>query len=253
MWIDRIALSAALAALVTPAAAGYAHTPFHDRPFEVADLALRVLEGEAVPVPTDDVPLAAAVAAFLLVSEVGVAEAYEEAVEGEEEDEDDDEGDAYAAAHALLQTVKPWIAAVPQDADLTDMVARLDALMPTQERPAVMDADPEAGEVVAQALVGQLERAANADLYLGRDLARAMETVSQMAAHGCAIDEAARPRWFEIAALYYEDALEAPLSVMAAEPAERIEADLEALQAGDLSVCDDMGDAFVTARRTLFP
>ncbi|ETX27817.1 hypothetical protein [Roseivivax isoporae] len=257
MWSDRLVLGAALTALAGPALADYAHAPFHDRPFEVADLALRVLDGEAVPVPQDDVPLAAAVAAFLLVSELGVAEAYEEAVEGEEEEEGEDEGEAegdpYGAAHALLQTVKPWIAAVPQDAELADLVARLDALMPTPERPDVMDADPEAGEVVAQALVGQLERAADADLYLGRDLGRALDTVSRLATDGCATDEAARPRWFEITALYYEDALEAPVSVMAAEPAERIEADLDALLSGDLSGCDSIGDAFTTARESLFP
>lgn len=257
MWTDRIALSAALAALMTPAAAGYGHAPFHDRPYEVADLALRVLDGEAVTLPTDDAPLAAAVAALLLVSELGVAEAYEEIFEDEDEDEADEdeaeEGDAYANAYAQLQAVRPWIAVLPEDAELSDLVARLDALMPTPEQPAVMDADPEAAEVVAQALVGQLERVANADLYLGRDLSRAMETVSQLAAHGCAYDEADRPRWFQIAALYFEDALEAPLSVMAAEEAESIEDGFDALLNGDMAACDAVGAAFVDARERLFP
>lgn len=255
MWTDRIALSAALAALVTPAAASYANAPFQDRPFEVADLALRVLEGKAVTPPTGDAPLAAAVAAMLLVSELGVAEAYEEIFEAEDEDESDEaeEGDPYAKAYAQLQAVRPWIAVLPQDADLADLVARLDALMPTAEQPAVMDADPEAAEVVAQALVGRLERVANADLYLGRDLSRAMQTVSQLAAHGCAHDEAARPRWFQIAAHYFEDALEAPLSVMAAEEAERIEDGFDALLDGDMAACGAVGMAFVDARERLFP
>ncbi|SDE03962.1 hypothetical protein [Ruegeria marina] len=253
MWTDRIALSAALAALMMPAWADYANAPFHDRAYEVADTALRVLEGEAVAVPTEDAPLAAAVAALLLISEVGLAEAFEEAVEGDDEEEDASNGDGYANAYALLQTVRPWVAAVPSDAEIVDLMGRLDALMPTAERPEKLDADPEAAEVVAQALVGQLERAANADLYLGRDLARAMATVSQLAAHGCAYDEAVRPRWFEIAALYFEDALEAPLSVMAADPAEQIEDGLERLRDGDLSACDSVGKAFVDAKERLFP
>lgn len=249
----RSALSLALAAAVSPAVAGYAHQPFHDRPLEVADLALQVLEGAPVPVPVPvpgDGPLAAAVAALLLVSELGLAEAYEEAVEAGAGEEG---RAAYAAAHGLLQTVKPWIAALPQDAELTDLLARLDALMPGPERPAALDADPEAAEVLAQALVGRLERVADADLYLGRDLGRAMETVAQLAVQACASDPAARPRRVQIGALYFEDALEAPLSVLAAGPGERIEEGFAALHAGDLSVCGDMEDAFLAAHRMVFP
>jgi hypothetical protein len=118
MWTDRIALGAALAALVTPAVATYANAPFQDRPYEVADLALRVLDGEELMPPTGDMSLAAAVAAMLLVSELGVAEAYEGIFEAEDEDESDEaeEGDPYAKAYAQLQVVRPWIAALPQDA-----------------------------------------------------------------------------------------------------------------------------------------
>ncbi|SMX33100.1 hypothetical protein [Maliponia aquimaris] len=252
MWTDRIALGAALSALMTPALASYANMPFHDRPFAVADLALRVLDGEAVALPTEDLPLVAAVASLLLVSELGVAEAYEEAVE-DGDDGDDTEGDAYAAAYALFQTVRPWIDAVPQDAELADLVARLDALMPTAQRPQALDADPEAAEVIAQALVGRLERAANADLYLGRDLPRALETVAQLAAQGCAQVEDAQPRWFRVAALYFEDALEAPMSVMAADQAERIEDGFEALLDGDLTACATVSLAFTETRERLFP
>ena len=247
MWSDRAFLSIALAALVTPAAANYAQSPFHERPFEIADLALTVLDSkEPVTVPTDDVPLAAAVAAFLLISELGLAEAFEEAVE-EKEDE------AYAKAYALLQTVWPWVAAVPQDAEVEDLMARLAALMPTAERPERLDADPEAAEVMAQALVGQMERAANVDLYLGRDLARAIDTVARLAAEGCARGAEERARWFEVTAIYFEDALEAPLSVMASEEAEAIEEGIEALQAGDLSACEVVTLAFDQANRRLFP
>lgn len=241
-----LALAVTPALAPAPAAADYTHAPFHDRPFEVGDTALRVLAGAPVPVPEGDVPLAAAVAALLLLSEVGLAEAFEEAVEGGDEED-------YRAAHALLQTLRPWVEAVPQDAETADLMARLDALMPSPDRPERLDADPEAAEVVAQALVGRLERAADADLYLGRDLGRAMETVAELAAEGCRVADAARERRFEIAALYFEDALEAPLSVVAPDEAEAIEEGLDALRAGDLSACDAVGGAFADARQRLIP
>lgn len=260
MWTERIALGVTLAGLATQATADYAHAPFHDRPVDVADLALRVLDGEAVAVPSDDVPLAAAVAAMLLISERGLAEAYEEAVGGDDDaDEDGDdgageeEGDAYASAHATLEAARPWIVAVPQDAELADLLTRLESLMPTPERPASLDADPEAAEVLAQALVGQLERAADADLYLGRDLGRALDTVAGIAAQGCAAAPDARPRLFEVAALYFEDALEAPLSVMTPDAAGRIEDGFEAAPDGDAAVCDTLVAAFGETRERLFP
>lgn len=262
MWIDRIASAAGLAALAVPAAADYARAPFQDRPLEVATLAFRVLEGEAVEVPAEDIPLAAAVASFLLISELGLAEAYEEAVGGgEDEDEEEigeegEEPDAYIVAYALLQAIRPWIAAVPQNPDLVELTARLDALLPTPERPAKLDSDPEAAEVVAQALVGQLESAANADLYLARDLQRAMDTVSAIAATGCASGQTDRTHTIRAAAVYFEDSLEAPLSVMAAEPAERIEDALDLLlgDEGDATrACVDLAAAFADAKRIMFP
>lgn len=261
MWTKRLVPLTICAAWAAPACADYTHAPFHDRPFEVAKLALAVLDDPDVPVPAHDTPLVAAVAALLLVSEIGLAEAFEEAVGGDDDDDDDEvddalDNDGYATAYGLLKTIKPWFAAIPQSSESRDLIARLDALMPTPERPAKLDSDPEAAEVLAQALVGHLERAADADLYLGRDLARAIDTVSGLAAQGCAQATEGHEEVFHIAALYFEDSLEAPLSIMAAAPAERIEDALAQLTTatGEVSgTCQDLLAGFSDARKVMFP
>jgi len=164
--------------------------------------------------------------------------------------------DGYAVAHALWQALTPWLAVLPLDAEGRDLIARLDALLPTPQRPASLDSDPEAAEVLAQALVGQMERAADADLYLGRDLARAMDTVADLAARGCAAAPAGRGAVLGITALYFEDSLDAPLSILAAGPAARIAAALAALDppAGDpAQACADLAAGFADARREVFP
>jgi len=156
----------------------------------------------------------------------------------------------------VLQRLKPWFAAIPQSSESRDLIARLDALMPTPARPSKLDSDPEAAEVLAQALVGHLERAADADLYLGRDLARAMDTVAALAATACAQASQDRAKVFHVSALYFEDSLEAPLSILAAAPAERIENALEELitTTGDVSgACTDLAAGFSEARKVMFP
>ena len=253
MW-TKLALAALALSAAAPAYAQYSHVPFHERPREVAELALDVLDGKAVAVPETDVPLAAAVAALLLVSEIGLAEAFEEAVAGDEDTGAEGEGgdaaeDGYATAHEMLHIVRPWISAVPADAETRDLIARLDALLPTPDRPDDLDADPEAAEVVAQALVGRLESAADADLYLGRDLARALETVGLLSREAC---EDGAGRGARIAAFYFEDALEAPLSVLAPEPALEIEAQLETMETGAAD-CARLAAGFDAAKIKIFP
>lgn len=259
MLTKSLTAFAALLGCATSALAEYNHRPFHDRPLDVARLAMAVRSGDPLQVPTDDVALVAAVAAFLLVSELGLAEAYEEAVAGDDEegegDADADKTDGYPAAYALLQDLKPWLVAVPQNAETRDLIARLDGLMPTPERPETMDRDPEAAEVLAQALVGQLERAADADLYLGRDLRHAMETVAGLAAKGCEETGPQRAEIITITSFYFEDSLEAPLSIMASEPAERIELALDSLRMSqDIShACQELANGFADARKLVFP
>lgn len=51
MWIKPLTLAAAIAA--APAFAGYVQAPFHDRPMDVAALALDLLEDDGAVFPSD--------------------------------------------------------------------------------------------------------------------------------------------------------------------------------------------------------
>lgn len=265
MWTERFSCLAFCATLAVPASAQYASAPFHDRPIEVGRAALAVFDGEEIEIPAQDPALAAAVAAMLLISEDGLAEAYEEAVEGSEDDEADDdatiENDPYMRAFMLLQMVRAWIAVLPTDsgsqAAIEDLMARLDVLMPSPEVPEHLDADPEAAEGLAQALVGVLETAADADLYLGRDLRRAIETIVGLVETTCHLTDIAESRQnFRVVALFHENTLEAPLSVMAPDSAEEIEEALDLLAQqpeGPSEACELLAAAYAEASDVLFP
>lgn len=242
---DADALEAALEALEDAAS---------DEDARVAAGALgEVVAGVRAAPGTGDAAFTGAVAALLLVSEVGLAEAFEEAVEG-------DEG-AYAVAFATLREVRALVDSLALEgdvaADAAELMGRLDTLMPTPEPPARMASDPEEGEVYAQALVGVLERATDADLYLGRDLARALSTIGHLAREGCAADDPAAGREIiAIAALYHEDALEAPLSVMAPEEQEAAEDAFDDLLEGaapSTDACGTLSAAIDGAAARLFP
>lgn len=233
--------------------------PFVQNPTEIAVVAMALADGDDVALPENDHVFTAAVVALLLTSEVGIAELYEDVVEG---GGDGDAGsDPYANAYALLQTLKGLIQTLPDargDADVNDLLARLNALMPTPQRPASLDADPEAGEVIGQALVGALERATGAELYLARDLRRGMQTVAHLVAHGCNARgfDHQPDALFTAAAFYFENDLEAPMSIMASAEAKIIEAGIETLvETGpvDIDACFDVDDAFDTAMTAMFP
>lgn len=250
---------AVLAATFTGARAETPALPFVQSPTEIAVAAMALAGGDDVALAQNDQAFAAAVTALLLTSEVGVAELYEDVVGGD--DDGDGGSDPYADAYALRQTLNGLIQTLPDardDADVNDLLARLNALMPTPQRPATLDADPEAAEVIGQALVGALERATGAELYLARDLQRGMQTVAHLVAHGCnarGFDHEAEAL-FTAAAFYFENDLEAPMSIMASVEAEIIETGIATLVgtgSGDIDACFDVDDAFDTAMTVMFP
>ena len=250
---------AVLAATFGDARAETPALPFVQSPTEIAVAAMALADGNDVALPENDDVFAAGVVALLLTSEVGVAELYEDVVGG---DDDGDTGDdPYADAYALLLTLNSLIQTLPDahsDADVADLLARLNALMPTPQRPATLDADPEAAEVIGQALVGALERATGAELYLARDLRRGMQTVAHLVAHGCnarGFDHQSEAL-FAAATFYFENDLEAPMSIMASAEAEIIEAGIGTLVetgSGDIDACFDVDDAFDAAMTVMFP
>lgn len=183
----------------------------------------------------------AAMVASLLLEEGGVAEGYEEATKGEAQ--------AYASGYFALQRVKAlWEglakhATPEQTADVAATLAMLDGLFPSQEMPEHLSPDPEQAEAPAQQLVGLLEGVADAELYLGRDLAVAAGVVHDLAAEGCASlkkNEALGVERLRIAAAYYDQTVRDTLGLMAPEAAATIKEGLEEVGEGE---ADELAEA----------
>jgi hypothetical protein len=201
----------------------------------------------------------AALIASLLLEEGGVAEGYEEATEGE--------ASAYAIGYFALQRVKSlWEglagqASLQQSAGVGAMLAMLDGLFPTQEMPERLSPDPEQAEAPAQQLVGLLEGVANAELYLGRDLAAATAVVHDLAARECASletgKEALGVEELRIAAAYYGQTVRDTLGMMAPEAAAAISERLEVLEDGEADeaaeACGPLLEALATGKAVLTP
>jgi len=196
---------------------------------------------------TPDIVTQAAVVAVMLLSEIGLSEAYEEAAEGEET--------AYFQAKSILTEIDVRVRAITSNPDTLMILNELSALMPSPTRPSRMDPDPEAAEAIGQSLVGALERDVAADLYLGRDLVRATHVIQTLFQDACDLPAGAtRVQYSEIAAVYFQDTLQAPFSVMVPNATETI-ASHSALvgQDLDLDACSAISVAFDTIITTLFP
>ena len=125
-----------------------------------------------------------AVMAQLLLGEGGVAEGLEEAFEEEWE---------FANGWAATQRIKVlWedirsLADDQQQADVDEMIAAIDAIYPSPEPPeSLAGVDPEEAETPAQRMLGFLEVIVDAQLYSGRDPARLIGYLAEIAGPGCA-------------------------------------------------------------------
>ena len=199
--------------------------------------------GKLLPPTVADAPgFRAALMASLLLDEGGVAEGFEEASEGE--------ASAYTLGYVALQRVKAlWEglsgqASPQQAADVAAMFALLDALFPTEEMPEQISPDPEQAEAPAQQLVALLEGVADAELFLGRDLAAAMTVVNDVAAQGCASLAAGKAglgvEQLRIAAAYYDQTVVDTLGMIAPDAAAAIAEGLEEVEEGE---ADELAEA----------
>ena len=231
-----------------------------EEPAEEVVLKAQEAREKLLPPAVADAPaFRAAMMASLLLDEGGVAEGYEEASQGE--------ASAYAAGYAALQRVKSlWEglaagASPEQTADVAAMFGLLDALFPTEAMPERLSPDPEQAEAPAQQLVGLLEGVADAELYLGRDLAAAMTVVHDVAAKGCAAvaagDAAVGVEELRIAAAYYEQTVRDTLGMLAPEAATAIDEGLEELdedEADELAErCTPLLQGLAAGRTALTP
>ncbi len=194
---------------------------------EVARLADEA-RGVLVPRASDTAAFRGGLLAALLLGEGGVAEAYEEAAEGEAEE--------YAIGRAALGRARGlWDAlkagASPQlGAEGDAALNRLRELFPGPDLPERLSSDPEEAEGPAQQLVGITEAVTRADLYPGRDLGASVDGVRDLVAHGCATrasDPAMGDEFLAIAATYHAELLSDPLGVMAPEVEARVAAGFE--------------------------
>lgn len=230
---------------------------------EPAEEVIRLSEkarGELLTPAVTDMPgFQAALMASLLLDEGGVAEGYEEATEGE--------ASAYAVGYFALQRIK-WLweglagrASPQQSTDVKAMLAMLDELFPSQDMPERLSSDPEQAEAPAQQLVGLLEGIADAELYLGRDLAAATAVVHDLAVKGCTLLEAGKEALgveeLRVAAAYYGQTVRDTLGMMAPEAAAAIAEVLEELDEGEAdevaNTCGPLLEAFAAGQASLAP
>lgn len=176
----------------------------------------------AALVPDDLVqsaPFRAALLTKLVLADDGVAEAYEDAAEGDEWE--------YPAGWSALQRVKVlWedlrpLADETAAFEIDDMLAELDALLPQAAPPERFVGDPEEPEAYAHRLIGFVEQVADADLYPSRDLGRAAGLVIDLATAGCdayGAGEAGLGRErASLAQFHYAEVLRRPLGMLAAD------------------------------------
>lgn len=201
----------------------------------------------------------AALMASLLLEQGGAAEGYEDATKGE--------ASAYAVGYFALQRVKSlWDglagqASPEQVGDVVAMFTLLDELFPSQTMPERLAPDPEQAEAPAQQLVGLLEGVADAELYLGRDLAAAATVVHDVTAKGCASlaagKEAVGVEELRIAAGYYDQTVRDTLGMMVPETAAAIAAGLEELDEDDADeaaeACGPLLQGLAAGRTALTP
>jgi hypothetical protein len=217
------ALETAVEALLAQAEDGQPSREAGDRVTSAVELAGAALFS---PPAAEENAFRAAVASLLLVSEAGLAEAYEEGADGDIW--------SYPVAWAMFQQVRAISTQISAGAgaqtvmDLEDTIERLAGLIAEADPPERFAADPEEGEAYAHRIVGLLEQAADADLYLSRDLPRALRTVRALAVEACSNGQV-DIEGIAIAAFYHEDALENPLSILASDAQSAAEDAYEAL------------------------
>ena len=238
-------------------------------PRALADAALAAIAPEP-PTAGEAAARRAAVAARLLLAEGGLAESLEASADGDADADgeagrdaggDTMDADVRAFARAVLGRVATLagglVASLPPAAraDASTLLDRLDALL-AREGGRGPAAPPEAVERLAQGLVALLERAADADLYLDRDLGGALATVRRLTGEGCAAaDPALGAETLAIAARYHEETLSSTFALLAGTAEARADVARTALAEGRArgSACPALLDALDAAGETLSP
>lgn len=223
-----------------------------------SDSVARVRDGIAAardflaPLAHKDPVLIAAVMSVLLLSDEGVAEAYQEAVAEDPE--------AYPQGWAALQAVHHlWSLLSPRveerlRMDVEDALAELDRLLPAPRPTAGLTGDPEDAEEPAHRIVATLERISDAQLYPDRDLGRLARHTLELAQAGCQWFEAGEERLAQervrAAQLSYQYL--ADLAGLLAQDAHaQVTEQFESLEAGEARSCSKLLDALDELRSVI--
>lgn len=210
---------------------------------EARELTLRAYDLLVPPEVRRSPAFLGALIADLSLGDDGVAEAYEDAAEGELFE--------FTSGWAATQRVKElWgqmrvYATGQQRADVEEMLAQLDELYPRPQPPAAISGDPEEAEASVQRLLGILETVADAELFADRDLAAlSRSSVSTLtpacAAYAAGNDEIGLEGAFAVGEMYVRY-LAAFLGFMAPELHEQASQAVRALTGLEAEDDDDDG------------
>lgn len=204
---------------------------------EAARQALVALDHAAgMLVPTAaaaDRGFSAQVMTMLLLVEDGVAEGFEEFMEGEPAE--------YLEGRAVLQRVETWWvrlrdgATGPETAAVEEALTELRALFASPTPPVGLAEDPEAAEEPAHRLVGGLEAMTGVSLYPDRDLGRVVALLGEQvraAREAEGADGRMRQERLAAASFLYEQYLGDLVQVLEPELHARVEEGLERLAQG---------------------
>jgi len=197
------ALSAALAEVAEAAEEGEDASEAIAEARELLDQAYAAVIPQAL---RNDPAFVGGIIITLLLAEEGVAEGYEEAVEGQEPWEYPNGWVALQRVNVLWDEVKG--AATEQHlADAQEMLDLLATLYPQATPPeSVAGLNPEEAESPSQRLGGIVETVVDADLYPGRDLPRLSGHIAELTEAACALypdrDEVAAETIYAVHDLY---------------------------------------------------
>ena len=206
--------------------------------------ALERARGMLVPRELEEDPaFVAQLIQMLLLTEDGVAEAFEEFMEGSPGE--------YLEGWAVLQRAKGWWARIRSvvtgnHASVDEPLQELDGLFPSPVPPTDIVEDPEAAEEVAHRIVAALEEVTGVPLYPERDLGRIALLTRSLVAAGCEANRSgngrlAREHLFA-ARFAYEQYLADAVEVLEPDLHERIVARLAGLTDDEDSAeaCDEL-------------
>ncbi|MDB2663101.1 hypothetical protein N9Y61_04610 [Paracoccaceae bacterium] len=192
-----------------------------------------------------DLDVRAASLSLILVSEDGLSEFYEEAVEGEEI--------FFELAKETLKTVESSIEQISEDKDVLAALAGLQDLFPGKSEKSRLDLDPEAAEGAGHELIAALEKGLSLDLYFSRSFNVGIERFHDLVITACDIvDDNHLKESISVANFYFENEIEATLSVLLPDENEDVSEIFDLNKTNQSDICPELNYTLQTVQDKLF-